>query len=92
MAAREQTDGESPSGDPAPPSVRIVEEIARLEGVDSVDLSPPLYEVLDPEALDGMVEDDDDTGGRITFGYAGYRVAVDADGGIDVTEFGPEDH
>lgn len=68
-------------------ATEIVERIATREGVDPVELEPPLYEVIDPDALDALV---DGRRGRpdrsyvlVNFTYNGYAVTVS--GGQDVT-------
>lgn len=44
----------------------------------------PLYTVLDPDALNHVVASLAD--GRVSFDYAGYRVTVDSNGGIEVAD------
>lgn len=73
-----------------PVSTRIVDRIAALEGADPVELRPPLYEVIDPEALDALFERPA-TRVRpesisLEFEYDGYRVSVGEGGGIAVDE------
>jgi hypothetical protein len=66
---------------------RIVEEVAEAEGVSPVDLSPPLYEVVDPEALDrlfGTTTAAGRTDRRVAFAYQGYDVVVSGDGHVSV--------
>lgn len=73
-----------------PPSVRVVEAIAEAEGVDPAALEPPLYDVLDPDALDALADslrcDDGQSDGvaRIEFTYRTYRIAVELGDEIDV--------
>jgi hypothetical protein len=59
-----------------PPSRAVVETVADAEGVDPVDLEPPLYEVIDAEALDRLFRGG---AGEVTFEYAGYEVTVDSE-------------
>ena len=66
------------------PSNRIVTQIAAAEGVEPIDLEPPLHDVVDPDALDRLIESAR-TDVSITFTYRGYRVRVDGTGGVDVT-------
>jgi len=56
------------------PSTAIVEAVAETTGVDPLDC-PPLWEVVDPEALDALFLEG--TRGTVTFEYAGCRVAVE---------------
>lgn len=74
------------------PSQRVVEAIAAEEGVWPEDLSPPeyepLYEAINPQALDALFEPTK-TGaerarGRVTFCYCGYDVTVYADGSVSL--------
>ena len=61
------------------PSYRVVETVAREEGVSPAELSPPLYSVVDPEALDALIQTDadSDTGQvEIEFTYLDYVVEV----------------
>lgn len=75
-----------------PLSVRIVDVVAEREGVDPTEIEPPayepLYEVVDPEALETLFaprEDGTPRGsGRVTFEYCGYQIVVSGDGSVDV--------
>lgn len=62
---------------------------ALMDGADDAPLEQqtPLYDVVDPDALDDLFRTDrnfDDGGasGRVTFKYEGYDVTVRADGEI----------
>lgn len=80
----------SGTGSGSGPSVaaEIVEQVASAKGVDHSDL-PPLYETLDPAALDRLVASlhasDIDGPTVLAFRYAGYRVAIAPDGDVTVT-------
>ena len=64
--------------------VSIVQQVARKEGVE-VDELPPLYDVIDGTLLEQLVETA--TGlVRIEFDYCGYRITVDGDGQVAITE------
>lgn len=56
--------------------VSIVDEVAERSGRDSLDL-PPLYDSVDPEALERLVETM--SAGEVSFPYAGYDVTVMSD-------------
>ena len=60
---------------------RIVNEVARETGRDPVAL-PPLYEIVDPDALSVVVETLDN--GTVAFRYAECEVALRSGEGIDV--------
>jgi hypothetical protein len=61
-------------------STAVVRAVSALEGVDPCSLAP-LADVLDPESLDSLFAPTyDDTprrGGRVSFVYAGYDIAVE---------------
>lgn len=60
-------------------SERIIIAIADEEGVEPWDLNPPLFDILDPDALDGLFQSTrphDDLGPSLTFSYYGYSVTV----------------
>lgn len=82
-AAGDLRDGESISE-------AVVEAVADEKGVSPTDLRPPLYAVVDPDALDELVASmnrmPDDSPGRVTFPYCEYEVSVAADGGVSVAE------
>lgn len=68
-----------------PLSEKIVRTVADRESVDVVELEPPLYDVVNPEALDSLFEDRD-TDGRVEFHWHGYRIVVFSSGSIRVIE------
>lgn len=67
-------------------SIRVVREIAAHDDVDPMDLSPPLFESLDPTALDALFESTPGStrSGRVTFSYDGKRISVDSDGEVEI--------
>ena len=67
--------------DRRPISERIVLGVADAEGVDHSELDP-LYETIDPDALDVLFRPD--VRGSISFTYQGHNVAVGSDGGVSV--------
>lgn len=72
-------------------SERVVTAVATARGVEPADL-PPLYDVIDPDALDRLFRHGSTAGcagpDRVVFTMAGCEVVVDGSGEIDVT---PED-
>lgn len=60
------------------PSLQVVESVADKEGVAPAQLTPPLYETIDPDALDALFEPSlQATSMReFTFEYSGYEVHV----------------
>lgn len=62
--------------------VTIIETIAEREGVDALDLTPPLFEAVDPaivELLSSKRANDGFEGVSIQFSYQGYEVTLDGD-------------
>ena len=72
------------------PSLAVIERIAELEGTDPIELTPPLYTAVDPDALDSLFHsataDESNPGGRVSFSYCGYDVTVRSDGEVSVSE------
>lgn len=70
-----------------PVTQRIVEAVARSKGVDSTEL-PPLYEAIDPDALNALVTSHSaEQGGRkisVQFTYTGREVIVRSNNDVDV--------
>ena len=67
------------------PSAAVIEAVAARKGLEPSKLEPPLYEVVDPAALDRVVTDSptgDSPPVCITFSYAGCEVVVDHDGSV----------
>ena len=64
------------------PSDAVLEVVAAVEGCDPTELDVPLYECIDPDALDAVV--DSPLSRRIRFTYHGYELAVDGDGTVTV--------
>lgn len=74
------------------PSIAAIESLASLRGVAPTDIDP-LYEYVDPDALDGVFEAD--SAGpttSVTFEFETDRVAVYGDGTITIrrTDDGPK--
>lgn len=57
----------------------IVSLVAQEMECDPLELDP-LYDAVDPEALDGICSATPDSSLRVSFDYAGYTVLVDASG------------
>lgn len=63
----------------APPSMRVVEAIARATGADPAAM-PPIYGAVDPDALDRLFDGPADV--RVQFEYEELLVEMDSDGRI----------
>lgn len=76
------------------PSLRVLEKIADREGVSLTALELPLYNVVDPVALDRLFEptatDDSVRNAHISFRYQGYDVAVFSNGAVELADVSAE--
>ena len=54
----------------------VLEAVAAMERTTPIELERPLYEAIDSESLDAVVEARDGWRGVVEFSYYGYRVAV----------------
>lgn len=67
-------------------SETIVSAVAAAEGVDPIDVSPRLYDVIDPDALEYLFEGGQyETDLTVTFEYGDWDVHID-NGDVTVTE------
>lgn len=66
------------------PSEAIVSTIASEKRVAETDL-PPLYEQVDPEALDKIVTGYSGDGIQVSFTYSGYHVHIQNSDKIEIT-------
>lgn len=65
------------------PAERVVQTIAETVATDPLEL-PPLFESIDPDALDAFVRGLER--GSVTFTYAGRSVTVDGDGSVTIDQ------
>ena len=65
-------------------SQSVIAAVADAEGVDPTELSVPLYEAIDPDALDALFRSDGVAAGQIRFSYHGYQITVYDDGQLDL--------
>lgn len=61
-------------------SIAVIRAVASKEGVDPTDLDVPLYDAVDPSALDSLFQSGFD--GHVRFTYYGYEVSVFDDGRV----------
>ena len=61
----------------------VIKSVAEVEDADPLELTPPLYEVIDPDALESLFANDR-TLGKVIFNYSGCEVSVFSDGYIMV--------
>jgi hypothetical protein len=69
-------------------SEEVVNEIPDCEGVEPTDLTEPLFNTVDPDALNNIFQSFDNGPvremGQIEFWYYGYKIVVTADGDVSV--------
>lgn len=65
------------------PSTRIVEAIADWKGVDTTALEQPLYDVVDTDAIDELLDAERPV--QVTFEYDGLVVSVDSDDTVQIS-------
>lgn len=87
----------NPNGIPqseTPVSQRVVENVADARNTSPLDL-PPLFDCVDPDALDRLFSDGPGSTvrdqGRLTFPMAGCEVTVWADGTVEADVLGGTD-
>ena len=75
------------------PTVTVVQAMATAEGTDHTDLEP-LYETVDPEALDRICSDSSpprrDGNRTVGFTYLGRRVTVESLGFVEISPIDDE--
>ena len=71
-------------------TVEIIHRISTIEGVDGPELESPLYDSIDPDALEKLVSGTERRGDgaelNVSFTYLGYRVTVTGDGEVSVRQ------
>lgn len=71
-------------------STAVVMALADVVGGDPAEIGVPLYEVIDPDALDNLFSDKHDgsprTGGKVVFTILDYEVTVQSYGQVVIRE------
>lgn len=67
------------------PTQAVVKQVATASGVDPLELQPPLFETVNPEALNALV-DSADPQTTVQFTYCGYEVTVDGTCTVELEE------
>ena len=62
-------------------SEQVIRAVAEAEAVDPLDLNPPLYSAINPDALDALFRE---TTGEVRFTYHGHTVTIGADRHVTV--------
>ncbi|MFP4625792.1 MAG: HalOD1 output domain-containing protein [Natronomonas sp.] len=68
-----------------PLSEEVVAAVANRENIDQMNLNPPLFDVIDPDALNSLFQGDS---GEVIFEFHDLRVAVDNAGNVTLREIG----
>jgi hypothetical protein len=63
-------------------SATVIEAVAEEMDCEPGNLPEPLYESINPDALNMLFEGQDRANGVLTFFYCGYDVTVTADGDV----------
>lgn len=63
-------------------SEAVIQGVATQEGVAPEELEPPLYDSIDPDALDQLFHE---TMGQVSFEYIDYTITVDSVGNVEVS-------
>ena len=66
-------------------SQTVIDAVAAAEGTPPTELTPPLYDVIDPEALDKVFAGKASLG-KLVFNYNSYEINVEADGYVAVKD------
>lgn len=63
----------------------VIESVADTTNVSPVELSTPLYDVIDPDALERVFARES-ANGKVVFHYHGCEVTVFSDGNVSVKQ------
>lgn len=66
--------------------MKVINRIAEREGVSPLDLETPLYEAVDPDALDALLTEEGGAAKEIVFAYTGYDVQATSRGEVTITK------
>lgn len=64
---------------------RIVDGVAVIHDTNPMELSPPLYESVDPDALERVIQQSDRQDLTVEFDYHGCTITVEGDGSVTVS-------
>ena len=71
-----------PSSD-EPAAMAVIKAVADKVGIDPVDLTDPLSDAIDPDALDAVCRY---SSAHVTFEYHGYFVTVDSTNQVELSD------
>lgn len=61
---------------------RVILAVAETNDVSPMELSPPLYETVDPDALESLIEQTSDPSFKVSFEFHGCHVTVHGNGDV----------
>ena len=67
-------------------STAVIAAIAERDGVEPTELERPLYDVVDPDALNNLFATDRGVRGHVVFSYEGYEVHVNSEGDVRISD------
>jgi len=79
----------TPMGKTQSASEAVIDAVARRAGVDPLELSTPLYDAVDPDELDALLDGASPSSRSpvsVTFRYHGYTITIDSDLTVTVAE------
>lgn len=68
-------------GDSCSATEAVIMQVAEQNGTPPEELNPPLYDVIDSEALESIFRGET---GEVSFEYHGYVVTVDHEGSVSL--------
>ena len=67
-------------------STVVIEAVAEEMDTEPEELPVPLYEAIEPDALDALFGSQNSSDGVVMFSYCDYEVTVTADGGVSLED------
>ncbi|WP_458206956.1 HalOD1 output domain-containing protein [Haladaptatus sp. NG-SE-30] len=90
IASTNQQSQHTSYAEDTPLSTAVVIALAEMAGDDPAEMGVPLYDVIDPDALDSLFSDKHDgtprMGGKVVFTILDYEVTVHSYGEINIRE------
>lgn len=68
------------------PSQAVLRSLAATTGVQQLEIEPPLYERLDPDALDQLIESAHTADLYVSFEHSNHRIVLDGAGNLAIYE------
>lgn len=68
------------------PCEAIMRALATISGNDQLDMQPPLFESVDPDALNRIITSSQSGTTRVSFTHSDYQVMIESNGNLHLTE------